>query len=172
MDCMQSFNVTINQTGTFTNPDVKTWTTTNRNWVYNSSSDFSTFLIEGFKTVDLYGVSLSGYVASHKAATSGQVIVNDWDFEISLVAINAVVSGRVAPSPAADFWGLNYNNTNSRILTLGKYNRSIDFKSPFSGLSQINFIGLQANGYNAQTDDTASLDYNLVFTFYYKNDGE
>jgi hypothetical protein len=169
--CLKSFNIVISNSYTFIAPEVKTWVTNgNQNFGFISDGLQSTFDIEGFQKIDLYGVQVNGIVAGNKSASIGQVIVQDWNFKLFVVGSESVVSGKVLTG--SNFWNLNYNNTSSRNLFLGKYKSEINFLSPIMGVSQIVFDGLEANGYNALTANTASLNYNLTFTFYYKYEGE
>lgn len=170
--CLKSFNIVISNAYTFISPEVKTWITNlNQNFAFISSGLESTFDIEGFQKIDLYGVQVNGIVAGNKDASIGQVIVQDWNFKLFVVGSESVVSGKVN-NTVSNFWNINYNNSTSRNLFLGKYKSELNFLSPIIGVSQIRFDGLEANGYNALTAGTASLNYNLTFTFYYKYEGE
>ena len=170
--CLKSFNIVVSNSYVFIAPEVKTWITNlNQNFAFISDGLQSYFDIEGFQKIDLYGVQVNGIVAGNKDAAIGQVIVQDWNFKLFVVGSDSVVSGKVNSTPS-NFWNLNYNNTSSRNLFLGKYKSEINFLSPITGVSQIIFDGLEANGYNALTANTAALNYNLTFTFYYKYEGE
>jgi hypothetical protein len=172
IDCLQSFNINIRQNATFGATQTITWSDFgNRYFDTKTVNNDSYFDIQGFKNVDLYGISLSGYVTNNKDAASGAVTVLDWMFELSVTGIQPAISGIVNTTVSND-WALNFNNSNALKFYLGKYNRDIKFSSPISSVTAINFLSLNASGLNAQTSDTASLSYFLGFTFYYKYEGE
>jgi len=170
-DCIKSFDIRVYESPDLTAPAVKTWITNgNRNWIYSSDGDISTFLIQGYQTIDIYGASVNGYIQGKQFGT-GKVIVNDWNFILEFIGQSPVVSGKVDTS-VTNSWNLYYNNSIARLYTLGKYNTKFQLMSPLTGVSAIKFLGLEANGINAESNDQADLLYNLGFTFYYKYSDE
>lgn len=170
--CIQSFNVNIRQDATFGPSQTITWSDFgNRYFDLKTVNNDSFFDIQGFKNVDLYGMSLSGYVSNNKDVPTGAVTVLDWMFELSITGIQPAISGIVNTTVSND-WALNFNNSNALKFYLGKYSHDIQFASPICSVTAINFLSINASGYNAQTSDTASLSYFLGFTFYYKYEGE
>jgi len=168
INCLQSFNINIRQDGTFGPSQTITWSGFgNQYFDTKTVNNDSFFNIQGFKNVDLYGMSLSGYVTNNKDVATGAVTVLDWMFELSVTGIQPAISGKVNTSVSND-WNLNFNNSDALKFYLGKYNREIKFNSPISSVTAINFLSLNASGVNAQTTDTASLSYFLGFTFFYK----
>lgn len=168
MDCLRSFAIDIDYSGTFntSGTNVKTWgAITNYHWLVFQSG-VSRFDIQGFKKIDIYGVRCDGAVQGQLTGTS-QAIVQDWSFQIGINGLVPLISGSVDTS--TDFWSIKTNTTQ---FQLGKYVNEVRFESPYSGVSSINFNNFRAQGNNAETASSIQLGLDLQFTFYYKYEGE
>ena len=170
MDCLQSFNVRINQAATFSAPDLKVWFSGSSTYFSLEKLALSTFDIQGFKNIDLYGIDLTGYVQTQTGAALGNCIVNDWAFELFLDGQNPLVSGVVNPVP--DFWSLDVDNNSAKSVRISKFNNSIKFSNPVKSLKKIDFARLLAAGEALNSPSNASLEWSLNFVFYYKYEGE
>jgi hypothetical protein len=60
MDCLRSFIVSIDQVTTFSGTDVKTWFVGAQEFWVVEKAGVSTFVPEGFKNIDIYGVDTPG----------------------------------------------------------------------------------------------------------------
>lgn len=169
MDCLRSFNLRIYQATTFSSPDVKTWFSGSNTHFCIDKLATSTFEIQGFKNVDIYGIELTGYVQTQQAG-SANCIVSDYALELFLNGQNPLVSGIVKPTP--DYWSLDFNNDTAKIVRLSKFNPSYKFSDPIKSVKNIDFTRLLAVGEALNSPSNASLEWSLNFVFYYKYEGE
>jgi len=170
MDCLRSFNVSVKDNALLTAGNVKTWLVGVQEFFAIEYGTSSTFNVQGFKNINIYGVQLVGYIQTLPTDATGGCIVEDWSQNIYINGQLALVGGFVTSSP--DFWNIDINGTEPRIFALGKYQRSINFGDPLQSVSSIEFQKLSVQGIGGQTVDTVSLDWDLVYTFYYKYEGE
>jgi hypothetical protein len=170
-NCIQSFNVNVIGDGTFSAPDCITWVNNgDRNFSFESTVSPSTIDIEGFKKLDLYGMSVNGYVTNKKSAVIGAATILDWMFQIQVIGTPPAISAKIKTSP--NYFLPNLNNTDSNYFFLSKYTNKINFETPITGVSNIRLDQISASGINAQTGDNVSLAWKLGFVFYYKYEGE
>lgn len=170
MDCLRSFIVSIDQVTTFSGTDVKTWFVGAQEFWVVEKAGVSTFVPEGFKNIDIYGVDVIGNVSTQKAAATGGVVVQDWGFEILIEGQLPLVSGTVTTSP--NYWNIQTTTTGTRTFALSKNTNSLKFADPIGSVKNINFEVLRAQGVGGQTAGVVSLDWDLSFIFFYKYEGE
>ena len=173
MDCLRSFVLTIDQAGTFTGSDVKTWASgTDAYFLCNLRGALtkSTFNIAGFKNINIYGMDVIGQVTTQIDAATGGCLVTDWAFEVVLNGQIPQINGDVTLSP--NYWAINPTDPDVKSFSLSKYTPSVKFASPFQSVTSINFDAITVQGYGNQTALTVSLDWDLSFVFYYKYEGE
>jgi hypothetical protein len=170
MDCLRSFIVSIDQVTTFSGTDVKTWFVGAQEFWVVEKAGVSTFVPEGFKNIDIYGVDIIGNVSTQKAAATGGVVVQDWGFEILIEGQLPLVSGTVTTSP--NYWNIQTTTTGTRTFALSKNTNSLKFSDPIGSVKNINFEVLRAQGVGGQTAGVVSLDWDLSFIFFYKYEGE
>jgi hypothetical protein len=169
MNCLRSFNISVDLQRTFSTPgaagNVKNWGSAgNYHWQVIETSLTSNFVIEGFKTIDVYGILMTGAVYTDLGANDG-AIVSDYSFAVNLTGTTPLISGR----SISVGWPLTTNLNN---YDLSKYQREIKFESPISGVTNINFGTFTAQGNNGETLNSITLDIKLDFVFYYLYDGE
>lgn len=170
MDCLRSFNIGINQSGSFAGGLVtKTWLSGTETFWASRISGTSTFTFQGFKNVDLYGIDVIGAVTTQVGALIGGVNVNDWAMELVINGQYPLASGFVTVSP--NFWNVQLPTTSDRF-ELSKNTNSLKFENPIKSVSTITFESLNTQGNGAETSGTVSLDYDLTFVIYYKYEGE
>jgi hypothetical protein len=171
MDCLRSFIIKIEQQGTFTTPQVKTWTTLNRHgWVYDQIQT-SNFNIQGFKNIDIYGVEMIGSIQNQKNAVTGNCVVTDFSFDISFDGQLPLISGVVSPVPE-NYYNIYVNTLQARRFNLSKFTPKATFTEPINSVKNILFGQMSVSGNDWDTANTVSLDYRLGFVFYYKYEGE
>jgi hypothetical protein len=171
MDCLRSFNIVIDQASTFSGTQVKTWTLGLQEFWSVDINGLSSFIFEGFKNVDVYGIDVIGNVNTQRAAAIGGCNVQDWSFEVLIEGQSPLASGRVATTPS-NYWNIATGTVGSRIFSLSKNTNSVRFADPIKSASYLNFERLNAQGDGGQTLGTISLDYKFNFVVYYKYEGE
>jgi len=170
MDCLRSFVVGINQVGTFTGTGISTWNVPalGNNYFSAIVQGLTTYNIEGFKNINIFGASVTGHVIAQASAPTGKCLVEDWAFVVTLVGQLPIISGSASP----DFWSLQTTGLQTNVIALSKNTPSVIFNDPIASVKTINFNQLRCQGEGAETANTVSLDYDLTFTFYYKFEGE
>jgi hypothetical protein len=173
---MKSFSIRIDGSNFFddTNGFVRTWGTLGQYYftALNFKTGFSNsvYNIVGFKNIDIYGISLNGYVMGEPTSATNSAIVQDWNMYITLNGQAALVSGITNASPNA--WDIRTSSPLLNQFVLGKYTPSINLMSPFTSVQSIQFGFLATSGIGATVLDSVYLIYDLYFTFYYKYEGE
>jgi len=171
MDCLKSFNISINGDVVYTGLDVKSWTNGGQNFFHMETdgiTDISEFTIEGFKNINVFGVSVTGGVMPQIGALTDSGIIDDWRFEIILDGQLPLISGTVG----TNFFAINPDGVNNKLFSLSKNTDVVNFASPFQSVKKITFNRLLIQGYGLQTIGTIALNYDLNFTFFYKYEGE
>lgn len=169
MDCHRNFVISIDNQTTFSGADVKTWTVGGQNFWAVRILGISTFEIQGFKNIDIYGVDIIGAVNTQIGAIIGGVNVEDWSFEILMPGQNPLASGLVLAAP--NFWNIDITGV-GRSYSLSKNTNSLTFSEPIKSVRNITFAVLYAQGTGAETLGSVSLDYDFNFVFHYKFEGE
>ena len=105
-----------------------------------------------------------GNVYTDLSANDGGII-SDYGFNVNLTGQNPLVSGQTI------IGGYPLNVTNPNFF-LSKYTNCINFETPVTGVTNINFGTFQAQGNNGETLNSLTLDLRLNFVFFYKYDGE
>jgi hypothetical protein len=170
MECLRSFIVSIDQVTSFSGTDVKTWFVGAQEFWVVEKAGSSFFYPQGFKNIDIYGVDVVGHVMTQKAAVAGGCVVTDWAFEILIAGTLPLASGRIETSP--NYWNIQTSTVGTSTFALSKNTNSLKFADPISGVKNINFEVLRAQGTGGQTTGIISLDWDLSFVFYYKYEGE
>jgi len=173
MDCLRSFNLYSQNTfaPNYTGPEVKTWTTgTQIFWSFSHIGQLSTFNIQGFKNVNVYGIELIGNVGTNVAAPSGGCIPTDWYLQIQVNGFVPIIGGSVVASP--NFYNLSTAQSNVQLFNLGRFNSKFMLASPIESVSSIAINDLTANGTGGET--LLNLNIQSVFNIvvYYKYEGE
>jgi len=170
MDCLRSFIIKIEQNSTFTAPDVKTWDVAGRQgWIYDNNTNSSTFNVQGFKNIEIYGIQMIGTISNQESAVLGNVNVNDWSMEIQLNGQLPLLGGVVAP---VNFFNIYTTQFQASRFSVSKYTPEVKLASPITSVQSIQFQRLIVSGSDWDTVNTASLEYKLSFVFYYRFEGE
>lgn len=169
MDCLRSFVVSIDGVASFTGTDVKTWTLGLQEFWAVEKIALSTFETQGFKNIDVYGISMNGIVQTERAAVTGGCVVQDWGFEMGIQGQLPLASGIIVAAP--NYWNIQ---TTQAITTfaLSKNSNYVKFADPIKSVKNFRFENLKVQGIGGQTVGTIALDWDLNFTIYYKYEGE
>jgi hypothetical protein len=166
---MNSFLININSVYSFDGVKLRTWGTVgNRHWaLILPDATSSTYLIEGFKNINLYSVEMVGMCQTNVANVSGtSCTVNDYGIFLTLDGLLPAVSGVNAPLN-------NYAiNSNFNKMSLTKFTNKLNFETPIQSLKSVKFNNLFAHGQNAESSTEINLQVNLTFIFNYKYEGE
>jgi hypothetical protein len=171
MDCLRSFIINIDQAGTFSGTQVKTWTLGLQEFWSVDITGLSVFTFQGFKNVDVYGIDVIGNVNTQRAAAIGGCNVQDWSFEVLIEGQLPLASGIVETLPS-NYWNIQTTTVGTRTFSLSKNTNSLKFANPIRSARYLNFERLNAQGDGGQTVGTISLDYKFNFVVYYKYEGE
>ena len=134
------------------------------------SAQNSFYNMEGFKNVDIYGVSVVGAIIGNATSPNKCAVVTDWSFQIGLDGTNPLISGSKVVSP--DGYNIITSGVNLDYVNLSKNNNVINFASPIGSVKQIVFDTIFCQGIGAEFLNDVAVSYNLYFTFYYKYEGE
>jgi hypothetical protein len=173
-DCMQSFsNKIVQSVLAGSNGTCRSWGTAGQYFwtatiVPNAQNSF--YIIEGFKNVDIYGVSVVGGIIGNATSPNKCAVVTDWSFQIGLDGTNPLISGSKLLSP--DGYNIITGGPNLDYVNLSKTNNIINFASPIASVKQIILDTVFCQGIGAEFLNDVALTYNLYFTFYYKYEGE
>jgi len=169
MECLRSFNVNMAFQTNFSTPgaggNIKSWGVAgNYHWQVYDTTLGSNFLIDGFKRIDLYGIQMVGSVYTDLGANDGG-IVSDYGLSLTITGQSPLASGRTVI-------GSFPLTTTINNYHLSKYTNKVNFESPITGCTNINFGTFNAQGNNGETLNSVTLDLQLAFVFYYKYDGQ
>jgi hypothetical protein len=172
---MKSFTVRINQNTLVSaaNSTIRTWGTVGQYYFSAKTTPTNTpsiFNIEGFKNVDIYGVSVVGGVQGNSASVNACAVIEDWFFTIKVLGQVQLISGSV--STTSNGFNINTVTPDINFIALSKNSNSVMLSTPYQSVSSVSFESLKTQGIGAEFLNVVSLDYDLYFTFYYKYEGE
>lgn len=174
-DCLRSFQIRIAQATVCQSGSgfIKTWGTVGQYFFslnLTPNNQGSTYNLTGFKSTDIYGVSVNGYVHGNFTSSTQCAVISDWSFNLNLNGNAPLVSGDETVSPNG--FDIITSGSDLNTISLSKYSNTIMFANPYQSVQSINFSSLLAQGSGAQFLNAIDLVYNLSFTFYYKYEGE
>ena len=174
-DCMKSFTLRTNATLLLSsgNGSIKTWGTVGQYfWSASNTPNNQTSIynLEGFKRTNIYGCTVVGYVKGNPTSVNACALVTDWTFRISFQGTSPLISGQKVSAP--DGWSLITTGPLTNAFALGKYTNSITFADPIQSVTSITFEALETQGMGAEFLNVVSINYDLIFTFYYDYEGE
>jgi hypothetical protein len=171
MDCLRSFSLTILDQKTYTSASsaLTVWGTNNSFAVY--STDSSTFLIQGFKNINVFKIDMIGNVSTAYGSAPRVDNANATDFEIGVQLVGQI------PQPIGVIGVPNdlpiiQNTFIEQIYTLSKYKTSVEFSTPIQSVKSISFYDFKAFGSHVQNILQVKMGYQLQFIFYYQFEGE
>jgi hypothetical protein len=133
------------------------------------ANNTSLFTIEGFKSVNIYGIEVNGFVRGNPASTRCAV-VEDWGFGLQVLGTSPLISGIKRTSPDGFAIGTTGNSLTTYFLS--KNTNSVFLNEPIANVKSIEFNDLYAQGSGAEFLNEIALSYLLNFTFHYTYEGE
>ena len=173
MDCLRSFSLTIIDQNTYTaaSSALTVWSHGQNHSYAIYSTDSSTFLIQGFKNINVFKVDMIGNVSSAYGSAPRIDNANANDFEIGVQLVGQL------PQPIGVIGSPNdlpiiSNTFIEQIYTLSKYKTSVEFSTPIQSVKSISFYDFKAFGNNLENLAQVKMGYQLQFIFYYQFEGE
>jgi len=171
MNCLESFSFYSSGNdaiGSF--EGLVSWGTTASNgWIVNSLGSSSTFNIEGFKNINVYGIEVIGFVGAKTGGGFGG-IVTDWAFTLQVNGTVPQVSGNITTSP--NYFAMSTSAADLDNVVLSKFKPSIQFASPIQSVKTIQIDELYATGTNLETLGSLRLAWSVTYVVYFKYEGE
>ena len=175
--CLKSFQIRIAQNFVVAqgNPGVscKTWGTPGQYFwslVFTPGGNDSLYELTGFKAVNIYGVSVNGYMRGNSSSTTKCAVVEDWNMYLIVNGNAPLISGATRVTPNG--FSLISNDPDVTGYNLSKNTNTIMLADPITNVKSISFDTLYAQGIGAEFLNEVALNYGLNFTFYYKYEGE
>ena len=168
MDCLKSFvfkSETTFAVGLGT--EYYQWGLAPQNyWAYESINKESTFEIQGFKNINVYSIQAVGNITT--VVNNSPVIINDWNFILSIEGNNPLTSGEISGTN-------NFVISNQAFhpqISLSRYQTKFEFLTPIYSVKRIKLIKLQAQGIGAENLTAMNIKWNMNFIVYYSFEGE
>lgn len=170
MDCLRSFSFRVD-TNTNLTTGIKQWTTSAGNHFFSvTAGSTSTYNIQGFKNINVFGVDCVGSIQTQSAAGTGGVIINDWSIDFLIFGQQPLVGGSITTSP--NFYGISADSPSNNSFSLSRFNNSVKLASPIQSVKFVQLGSTYATGWGYQTLNDINLYWNLDFIVYYKFEGE
>jgi hypothetical protein len=171
MECLKSFTLNINDNFVFTSAsgDLVEWNSlgTIKPWVVFRADSFtkSVFNVQGFKNIEVYGISLVGIVRPVRSTASNNALVEDWGVSIILDGRTPLING---------FFGTNSFGAvqGSNVVFLSKDQNEYKLIDPIQSVKSITIEALTASGIQSETSVSVDLAFNISLIVYYKYEGE
>lgn len=136
-------------------------------WGFDSGgASSSTFNIQGFKNIDVHGITATGTVTS--GVNTASALVNDWDFLLTIGGNNPLVSGNIA---ATNDFNISLQAINP-VICLSKFTPSINFQDPINSVKFIQITNLRAFGIGLENLAFLKLIWSITFVVNYSYEGE
>lgn len=173
MDCLRSFHIhSENQfTANFTGAGVKTWTTGSQiYWSFTRSGALSTFNVQGFKNVNVFGIDVVGAVSTFSGAPSGGAIPTDWSFQLLINGFVPIIGGTI--TNGATNYSFSNAQAKTQLFEITRFNPKFNLASPIESVSSISINALRANGTGGETAGNLNIESIFNIIVYYKYEGE
>jgi hypothetical protein len=171
MDCLRSFNFKVDINSNLTGGFIKQWIVgVNQHFWTVTSNQQSTYNIQGFKNINVFGIDVVGQIGTLTTSGLGGVIVNDWSIDVLINGQQPLIGSNITVSP--NDYSLNNTTASNRIFPLGKYSNSLKLADPIESVQSISLQQTYANGTGYETLGTINLFWKLNFIVYYKFEGE
>lgn len=171
MDCLRSFNFRIELISNISGvSELKQWTTgVSQNFWQVSTLSTSTYNIEGYKNINVFGVDVLGTIQTQTNTVVNGVIVNDWSLDVTIGGQRPIIGGSMA---ATNVYAIDLQNPGNRSFSIGKFTNSLKLADPYESVRFIQIGKTLAQGIAYETLATVNLRYDLNFVVYYKFEGE
>ena len=169
MDCLRSFNFIAAGQANWVAPDIKTWFVGAQEFWSFERNGLSTFSPQGFKNIDIYGISVIGNIGTLVAAPLGGAIPTDWSVRLSINGQLSQLSGVIG---VTNNFNIDNSSPNANLFELGRFQPNVKFANPIKSVTSIVLNQLKSNGSGGQTAANVNLQYSFNFIVYYKFEGE
>lgn len=168
MDCLRSFSIKSNLNQSFAaGVNFQTWLVgTDKFFIAKTTTATASFLINGFKNINIYGMDVMGNFSSGNGTS--KAIIDDWEVGVEFVGQQPLLGGSVAVNAL----NVNIENYNIGRFNPSKYKRNIQFSSPIQSVTEIIFDGYKVQGYANESISFVTVNWDLNYVFYYKFEGE
>jgi len=171
MDCLRSFNFALaNQSNYNASLGFKHWQIgTQHYWLIDQALPNVTYLVQGFKNINVFGIELSGDVNSSPAFTPYEALVQNWKWDLQVIGQNSTNVGILAPLQSPEYMVIQETNPSFR---LSKFQSSITFETPIQSAKEIKFTNFYCDGIANHTTTSAQVGFIINVTVFYKYEGE
>lgn len=172
MDCMRSFSFAVDLINTVSGAtDLKQWATSAGNHYWQvSTGTSSTYNIQGFKNINVYGIDVIGSIQTQTNVGINGAIVNDWMIEVDIDGQQPLVGGFITGAP--NFYAIDTTNPVNNNYMLGRYSNSVKFATPYLSTKNIILGPTFAQGIAYQTLLALNLRWKMNFVVFYKFEDE
>ena len=172
MECTRTFTQSINISSTLIAlTATKTfWTVGLNNHVsaiatFAAGSGAAVFKPEGFKNIDVYGISITGEIISDPSSTTLGGIIDTWGVLLNTDGNFAEISGTFSNQALSV-------TQNPVTISLSRYANYIEFSSPIKALTNISFNNIYIQASSCQTNTNLAIFGQLQLNVFYKFEGE
>jgi hypothetical protein len=168
MDCLRSFSVNSNLNQSFAaGVNFQTWLVgTDKFFVAQTTTATASFLVNGFKNINIYGMDVMGDFYSGNGTS--KAIIDDWQTTVEFIGQNPLLGGSVAINAL----NVNIETYYTNVFVVSKYKRNIQFSTPIQSVSEITFDQFRVQGHANESISFVTVNWNLNYVFYYKFEGE
>ncbi len=171
MDCLRSFNFTLrNQSNYGASDGFLHWQIGVQHfWLIDQALGNVTYLIQGFKNINIFGIEITGDVNSSPSFATYSTIVQNWKWNFVVEGENSTKVGILAPAQVPDYMVIQSTDP---TFQLSKFQPSIKFETPIQSAKNISFRGFFCDGIANQNLTSAQVGFFLTVTVFYKYEGE
>jgi hypothetical protein len=171
MNCSNSFTLNINENIVFTSAsgDLVTWNSLGTILPWTAVTPFSTaksvFNVQGFKNIDVYGLSVVGIVRPQRSTATNSCLIEDWGVNISIDGTTPLING---------FFGVNTFPAvqGGNTVFLSKYQNKYELIDPIQSVKSITIEALNASGIQYESSVSLDIAFNIAIIVYFKYEGE
>lgn len=168
MKCFRSFTFVSRDAGSFGGTDLDTWSNGLHNFWQVTKLGTSTFVLQGFKNVDVYSIEATGDFFT-QLSTGNSAIINNWSFTVQINGKVPLISGFVNSAPNE----LSMKPAGETpFVQLSRFYPKIEYNEPITSVSSIQLASIKAQGIGNESLTDVSLDWNITFVIKYLYEGE
>jgi hypothetical protein len=165
---LKSFSFLVSGNENYVFPEQNTsGIATDLNWKYKSSNSPSSFVVQGFKNINVFKIEAVGNVYSEQ--NTFMSIVSDWAFFLRIYGTNAPIIGNVLGSPNGFAMTTEYQNP---LIAFSRYNPSVEFTTPIVSVGTLELTRLIAQGVGANPGPDLNIAWHITFVVHYTFEGE
>jgi len=130
----------------------------------------STYNIQGYKKINVYGIDVVGTVGTNTTSATGGISVDDWAIDVLIEGQQPLVGGNITAIP--NFYLIAIDQPANKNFPISKYSPSLKFATPYESVQFIQILGSHVYGSGFQTAGSVNIFMNLNFVVYYNFEGE